>query len=113
MSVESPTHSQVLDLSEPGAIESLVVEGRIPIFIAHCVELPDNTLQKRVWVIIPQAHLEPDDQLGWSFGESYHIIRRGSPNFESVDQYDVSVKLAEGFKERVEHATKVISLLER
>ena len=110
MSVESLTHSPVLDLREPGIIEALVVEGRTPIFVAHCVELPNNTLEKRVWVIVPQAPLEPDDLLGWSFGETYHISRRGSPTFESVDQYDVSTQTAEGFKQRVDHATTVISL---
>ncbi len=110
MSVESPTHSPVLDLREPGAIESLVIEGRTPIFVAHCVESPDNTLEKRVWVIVPQAPFGSDDLLGWSFGKSYHIIRRGSPNFEAVDQYDVSSKLAESFKQRADHAAMVISL---
>ena len=112
MSVESPIHSPVLDLREPGAIEALVVEGRTPIFVPHCVELPNNTLEKRVWVIVPQAPLGQDDSLGWSFGETYHISRLGSPKFEDVDQYDVSAKLAEDFKERVEHSTSVISPLE-
>ncbi|OGY10981.1 MAG: hypothetical protein A3A58_02625 [Candidatus Blackburnbacteria bacterium RIFCSPLOWO2_01_FULL_41_27] len=112
MSVESLTHSPVLDLREPGIIEALVVEGRTPIFVAHCVELPNNTLEKRVWVIVPQAPLGQDDLLGWSFGETYYISRQGSPTFESVDQYDVSTELADGFKGRVEHSTGVISPLE-